>query len=68
MNDDAPQRVPLDTPAASAAAVLGCHPNQVGPCVRACGGLTTRYGAHANLVCPACQQDKPLAAAMRRRG
>ncbi|MFD3815169.1 hypothetical protein ACFWRZ_08885 [Streptomyces rubiginosohelvolus] len=68
MSDAAPQRVPQTTPTASAALLLGCSPNQVGPCARACGGLTIRYGAHANPVCPACQHEKPLAPAVRRRG
>uniref|UniRef100_UPI003F495F3E hypothetical protein n=1 Tax=Streptomyces sp. CA-136453 TaxID=3240050 RepID=UPI003F495F3E len=68
MNEDAPQRIPLDTPAASAAVILGCYQIQVGPCVRACGGLTTRYGVHAHPVCLACQHEKPLADAVRRAG
>ncbi|MFD7763623.1 hypothetical protein [Streptomyces microflavus] len=67
MSDSVPQRVPLTTPATSAALILGCSPHQVGPCVRACGGLTARYGGPASPICPACQSERP-AAAVRRRG
>ncbi|MFB6700217.1 hypothetical protein [Streptomyces rubiginosohelvolus] len=66
MSDNAPRRIPLDTPASSAALVLGCSPHQVGPCVRACGGLTARYGGPASPICPACQYERPASATGRR--
>jgi hypothetical protein len=34
--------------------VLGCSPEQIGPCTR-CQGLTRRYGRNAQLVCPHCR-------------
>lgn len=68
MNEDAPKRISLDTPAASAAAILGCHPAQVGPCVCACGGLTARYGGPASPICPACQHEDALTGAAHQQG
>lgn len=65
---DVPERVPLATPASSAAAVLGCYPQQVGPCVRACGGLTARYGSPARTICPACQAEEAAVGTARQRG
>ncbi|WP_433860206.1 hypothetical protein [Streptomyces kronopolitis] len=64
---EASKRVPLSTPAASAAAQLGCYSKQVGPCVRACGGLTARYGTNARPVCPACRYEEAAAGAAQQR-
>ncbi|MCZ1011935.1 hypothetical protein [Streptomyces lydicus] len=68
MSEEAPRRIPLTTPAASAAAALGCYAAQVGPCVRACDGLTARYGSPARTICPACRHEEALADAARQRG
>ncbi|WP_351233824.1 hypothetical protein [Streptomyces sp. NPDC002133] len=38
----------------AAAERLGCGVDQVGPCAR-CRGLTVRYGAGANTLCPDCR-------------
>jgi hypothetical protein len=61
-----PERVPLTTPAASAAIILGCAQHQVGPCVLACGGLTARYGGPlARPICPTCQAERE---ALKQKG
>lgn len=65
---DRPERIPLTTPASSAAVLLRCYPQQIGPCVRACGGVTARYGPQARTICPACQADEAAAGTVRQRG
>jgi hypothetical protein len=60
--------MPLTTPAASAAMLLLCHPQQIGPCVRACGGVTARYGSSARTICPACQAEETAADTAQQRG
>ncbi|KUJ39922.1 hypothetical protein AB0N87_23185 [Streptomyces sp. NPDC093228] len=52
--DEAPRRIDPTTDRVSAALVLGCSPEQIGPCTR-CQGLTCRYGRNARLVCPHCR-------------
>ncbi|MEV5478512.1 hypothetical protein AB0L66_40255 [Streptomyces sp. NPDC052207] len=52
--DEAPRRIDPTTDRVSAALVLGCSPEQIGPCT-CCQGLTRRYGRNAQLVCPHCR-------------
>ncbi|WP_128382270.1 hypothetical protein [Streptomyces cavernae] len=52
MNDSV-RRIDPSTDPASAAIMLGCQPQQIGPCAR-CQGLTVRYGSNAQLISPAC--------------
>lgn len=52
--DEMPQRIAPETDRAAAAILLGCAPGEVGYCPR-CQGLTRRYGAKAQVLCPACQ-------------
>ncbi|MEU6381682.1 hypothetical protein [Streptomyces sp. NPDC046909] len=53
MNDSV-RRIDPSTDPGSAAAMLGCTPSQIGPCVR-CQGLTVRYGSNTQPICPACR-------------
>jgi hypothetical protein len=52
--DEMPQRIDPSTDRTTAALLLGCRPDEVGFCPR-CQGLTCRYGAKAQVLCPACR-------------
>ncbi|MEV7977032.1 hypothetical protein [Streptomyces sp. NPDC086519] len=49
--DDQLARIDPTTDPSTAAVILRCMPNQVGPCPR-CQGLTARCGPNAQVVCP----------------
>lgn len=59
--DEAPRRIDPTADRVSAALMLGCSPEQVGPCSR-CQGLTCRYGRDAQLVCLTCRASEERAA------
>ncbi|MEV8388872.1 MULTISPECIES: hypothetical protein [unclassified Streptomyces] len=54
MTEKGPRRLAPTMDRTSAAIILGCAPQQIGPCAR-CQGLTVRYGSKAEPVCRACR-------------